>query len=132
MTTWKKVAEMVSCRNICNLTTKPTSTFEPKHLAFTLQICQKTELQFFIFQKVLMWLGFLTNQLGRFEYNFSCLKWFSSNLPRKLRSAFLPKLRFLKIQLSGRWIKCLLQRPYHHALAHRLTWALWIHFGQIS
>ena len=34
MTTWKNVAEMVSCCNICNLTTKHMPTFEPKALSF--------------------------------------------------------------------------------------------------
>ena len=39
------------------------------------------------------------NQLEEFEYNFRCLKWFSSNLPLKLRLAFLLILTFVKIQL---------------------------------
>ena len=63
---------------------------------------QKCELQPFVFQKVPIWQRLLVNQLVGFEYNFRCLEWLPSKLSWKLRSAFLHKLRFLKIQLSSR------------------------------
>ena len=50
----------------------------------------------------------LANQLGGFEYNFKCLKSFTSRLPRRFWSTFLLVLRLLKISLSVRWLKCLL------------------------
>ena len=70
---------------------------------------QTCELQPFCFQNVPIWQRLLANQLGGFEYNFRCLKWFFRKLPRKLRSAFFLKLRFLKIPLLVTWLKCLPQ-----------------------
>ena len=64
------------------------------------------ELQSFVFQKVPIWQRLLANQLGEFEYNFRCLKRFFRKVPRKLRSAFFLKLRFLKIRLLITWLKC--------------------------
>ena len=61
--------------------------------------------QSFVFQKVPIWQRPPANQLGEFEYNFRCLKWFFRKLPRKLRSAFFLKLRFLKIRLLLTWLK---------------------------
>ena len=61
-------------------------------------LSQECEIQSFIFQKVPMWQRLLANQLGEFEYNFSCLKRFS-------RKAFFLKLRFLKIRLLVTWLK---------------------------
>ena len=54
-----------------------------------------------------IWQRLLANQLGRFEQNFRCLKWFFRKVPRKLQSAFFLKLRFLKIRLLVTWLKCL-------------------------
>ena len=50
----------------------------------------------------------LVNQLVAFEYNFRCLNLFPSKLAPKLRSVFLCKLRFLKIQLFFTRMKCLI------------------------
>ena len=73
---------------------------------------QKCELKLFVFQKALIWQRLLANQLGRFEYNFSCLKWFFSKLPRKLRSALafgqvteVPKLTCSNYKLQGNFIE---------------------------
>ena len=52
----------------------------------------------FVFQKVPIWQRFLANQLGVFEYSFSCLKWFFGKLPPKSRSSF-----FLKLWFSRDW-----------------------------
>ena len=71
---------------------------------------QKPELQPFVFQKVPILQRCLANKIGRFEHSFRCLKWFSRKLPRKLRWAFLLKLRLLKIQLLVTWLKCLIKR----------------------
>ena len=71
-------------------------------------VSQKCELQSFVFQKVPIWQWLQANQLGRFEYNFRCLKWFFRKLSRKLRSAFFLKLRPLKIRLLVTWLKCLI------------------------
>ena len=68
---------------------------------------QKCELQPFLFQKVPMWYRLLVSQLGGSEYNSRYLKSFFKKLPRKLRSAFLLKLIFLKIRLLVTWPKCL-------------------------
>ena len=53
-----------------------------------------------------IWQRLLANQLGRFEYNFRCLKRFFRKVPRKLQSAFFRKLFFLKIRLLVTWLKC--------------------------
>ena len=62
----------------------------------------------FCVSKALIWQRILANQLGEFEYNFRCLKWFFNKLPQKLRSAFLLKLRILKIRLLVTRLKYLL------------------------
>ena len=71
---------------------------KPEKLALS-----KCELQSFFFQKFPIWQRLLANQLGGFAYNFSCLKRFFSKVPRKLRSPFFLKLRFLKIRYWSRY-----------------------------
>ena len=67
-------------------------TFEMKQKGFAIIFkgpfsCQKLsqtwECAFkpFVFQKVPIWQWLLVNQIGRFEYNFRCLKRFSRKLP---------------------------------------------------
>ena len=68
---------------------------------------QKCEHQSFVFQKVPIWQQLLANQLEGFECNFRCLKWFFRKLPRKVRSAFFLKKRFLNIRILVTWLKCL-------------------------
>ena len=69
---------------------------------------QKCELHFFVFQKVPIWQGLLAYQLWAFECNLRCLRWFTSQFPERLRSAFPLKFRLLKIRLLFAWLKCLL------------------------
>ena len=80
---------------------------------------QKYELQPFVFQKTPVRQRLLTNNPGVFEHSLRFLKWFWSKLPRKLWSAFLLKLRFLKIPLLLTWLKCLLLD--HEQDVHALT-----------
>ena len=54
------------------------------------------------------WQRLLVNHLVAFEYNFRSLNLFPSKLPPKLRSVFLCKLTFLKIQLFVTRIKWLI------------------------
>ena len=72
-------------------------------------LSQKYKLQSFVFQMVPISQRLLASQLGGFECNFRCLKWFFRKLPWKLRLALFLKLRFLKIRLLVTWLKCLLQ-----------------------
>ena len=94
-------------------------------------LSQKCELQSFVFQKVPIRQRLSANQLGGFQYNFRCLKRFFRKVLQKLRSAFLLKLRFLKIRLFVTWLMCLFfvnilngllywQQNVHHRCSIRL------------
>ena len=48
-------------------------------------LTQEWKLQSFVFQKVPIQQLLLANQLGEFEYNFRCRKWFFGRLPRKIK-----------------------------------------------
>ena len=71
----------------------------------------------FCLSKGALWQQLLANQLGRFEYNFRCLKRIFRKVLQKLRSAFFLKFRFLKMQLLVTQLKCLskfdIERKFH-------------------
>ena len=93
---------------------------------------QKCELQSFVFQKVPIWQQLLYNQLEGFEYNFRYLKWFFRKLPRKLRSAFFLKLRFLKIGILVTWLKCLTNYGYIEVGFPRAWWQSWLEISSLQ
>ena len=80
-----------------------------------------------------IWQRLLANQLGGFEYNSRCLKWFFRKVPRKLPSAFFSSIKIWENTTLVTWLKCLViaycQQNRHVRLAfytNLLTLIWWI------